>query len=368
MKGGKIQASGSPLFLKDRFGLGYNLTIVVKDETERDISETGGTVANVNTLLSFVQQFIPDAKIVRSFGKEVTIRLPKGYEHTFPEAFRGLEMNRESYGIDAFGVENSSLEEVFLLLAEDGDEGAADCVPHSININENESKKEGRRGNDERSHLVPLSWLRQIGLMFWKRFIIQKRDSVGAFYSIIVPILVIGLVLLILTLDLKIVGPSIEISPETLYTSISKNYNQSDFLTGGGIGAPERDISMDAQLWSEYQNASYSNVNSVNFRNLTSSAEMSKYLLESYNYNNHNTRFGAFVFGDYVDSRIYVMWDTMNESIPILLNSTAAEQWLNGQTDESLKNLVSTLYDTQSNFSTVSYTKDPLRKKSKDSN
>jgi ATP-binding cassette, subfamily A (ABC1), member 3 len=171
MKEGKIQTSGSPLFLKNRFGLGYNLTVVIDNEYE--LGRYNDKLANVNNLLSFVQQTIPEAKIIRCFGKEVTIRLPKGYEQTFPDAFRDLEKHRSIYGIGAFGVENSSLEELFLLLAEDD----THTVPFNTKVDDHSTPgREIESFNSKGCHLVPLSWSQQIRVMYWKRYIIQQRD------------------------------------------------------------------------------------------------------------------------------------------------------------------------------------------------
>jgi hypothetical protein len=88
MKEGRLQASGGPLFLKNRFGLGYNLTVVSEtkessgcgpnrnkqltsgEELESGVSGLDDEVPG-NRLLSFLQGFVPD--VLRTRGKSISL-------------------------------------------------------------------------------------------------------------------------------------------------------------------------------------------------------------------------------------------------------------------------------------------------------
>lgn len=351
MKEGKVHASGSPLFLKDRFGLGYNLTVVIEPDV-------GGKEYPIENLQSFLQQYVPECKVTRVFGKEVTFRLPKGYESTFPAAFKALEADRCKYGVGAFGVENSSLEEVFLLLAEEkGIElgNFSTSLPNHRNA-VSDIPCEAEENIGDLSSLIPLSFGKQIGLMYWKRYIIQRRDPAGVFWSVMVPLLVVALVLLILTIDIPLAGPAIVLSPALL--SKGSKPAKSDFLVGGGdaldnASASYETVASRSENLRAFLGERYPNLKYVDLDNIDSSTVMSNFILDTINDNDHNTRYGAFVFEDLVNTTVRVDWEVMKDDIPVLLNSSEAQAWLDQQTTESMNDLVSMLFNPniQSNSS-----------------
>lgn len=128
MKEGKLQCCGSTIFLKNRFGLGYNLTVVLltKGSASEDeqAQETGsakdGQESSVGTqqeqLTVFLRRLIPNTELVRTSGRELTFRFPQGSEELFPNALDSLEAQREVFGIGAYGITNCSLEELSLSL------------------------------------------------------------------------------------------------------------------------------------------------------------------------------------------------------------------------------------------------------------
>ncbi|CAM9302607.1 unnamed protein product [Discosporangium mesarthrocarpum] len=102
---GRLRCVGSPLFLKSRFGLGYNLTLVKATE--------GFDAA---ALANLVQTHVPSADQLSAAGGEVTYRLPRRFSSQFPGLFRELEERREAFGVGGYGVSVTTLEEVFLSL------------------------------------------------------------------------------------------------------------------------------------------------------------------------------------------------------------------------------------------------------------
>jgi hypothetical protein len=227
----------------------------------------------------------------------MTFRLPKGQEQKFPAMFEALELQRSAMGVGAFGVENASLEEVFLLLADEQSE--AEDKPEASDVGGHDNASSATHDNTSSSTVehqyVPLSFLRQIGLLYWKRFAIQKRDLKGAFFSILVPILLVGLVLLVLTINVPIVGPAIEVSPALYKTSSTGSRDQSDVWVGGGASVLEYER-LDSILRDRYPH--------LNFRLLEdagSSAQVSQHLLDSYNDHTHHIRFGAYALRDVIN-------------------------------------------------------------------
>jgi ATP-binding cassette, subfamily A (ABC1), member 3 len=67
MSMGKIKCLGSPLFLKNRFGIGYNLTLVKKDGEGLEINET---------IREFVASRLQQAELTGIAGNEIAFKLP----------------------------------------------------------------------------------------------------------------------------------------------------------------------------------------------------------------------------------------------------------------------------------------------------
>ncbi|CAF3980019.1 unnamed protein product, partial [Rotaria sordida] len=98
VQNGQLKCCGTSLFLKTTFGEGYVLTLVKKDPW----------MGSKNDLTSTITQCIPQAYL-----KEETRN-----RHSFPEFFSILDSRKESLSITGYGVQDVSLEEVFLKVTE----------------------------------------------------------------------------------------------------------------------------------------------------------------------------------------------------------------------------------------------------------
>ncbi|XP_053402183.1 cholesterol transporter ABCA5-like isoform X2 [Mercenaria mercenaria] len=108
---GSLRCCGSSLFLKNRFGLGYHLNMVV--EPDCDTQKVSSVVSGI----------VSGSEINRIHGKELDITLPYDGVSKFSELFSVLEnpSTAQSLGVKNFGVSMTTLEEVFLKLEEDID-------------------------------------------------------------------------------------------------------------------------------------------------------------------------------------------------------------------------------------------------------
>jgi hypothetical protein len=329
LKDGVLQCSGTPLFLKTRYGLGYNLTVVLEplqvvtdsprgDDhlgTNEPISESYNQTINdgQERLVSFLQRYIPGAQLARKFGKELYFRLPKGSERLFPAAFDALELERRSMGVGAFGVANASLEEVFLLL---GDSPEL-MSPRTF---EEDSDSKGPAPDDAPIQKPP-SLFGQIGLLYWKRLTIQKRDLKGAFFSLIVPVLLVGLVLLVLTINVPLVGPAIEVSPSLYRKSSTDTTAVTDVLVAGqNVSSGSSRYANMASLLMER----YPWVHPRRLEEASSSGDVSSHLLATYN-EPHNSRYAAYVINDIINTTIAVDWDDLDADINALSEDQAVD-------------------------------------------
>ncbi|XP_059140192.1 phospholipid-transporting ATPase ABCA1-like [Physella acuta] len=171
---GKLCTVGTSLFLKNKFGSGYYLTLVRQevdaippngssrpstatsirtvvdvqpimlteeddegydalDSSSDDVpiplpplkSKTMVPGFNLPRLIVYVQRFVPGAVLVEDNSMEVCFRLPEGEDHArkFQELFAALELSHQELGISSYGISDTSLEEVFLKVAEENGDG-----------------------------------------------------------------------------------------------------------------------------------------------------------------------------------------------------------------------------------------------------
>lgn len=112
MAHGKLQCCGSSLFLKRAYAASYVLSV------EMDRSR-GATAA---PLLHAVQQNVPVATLADDVGQEVTIQLPADNTAAFSAMLRHLETLRGDLGVLSYGMSATTLEDVFLKVAERAEE------------------------------------------------------------------------------------------------------------------------------------------------------------------------------------------------------------------------------------------------------
>ena len=107
---GSLKCVGSPLFLKGRFGVGYNVTMVLNEN------------ADTKKINEFVTSHFKGSKISREAAKELTFHIPKSHENDFKSFFTELDAKKDEYKIKSYGMSSSTMEEIFLRVAK-GDLG-----------------------------------------------------------------------------------------------------------------------------------------------------------------------------------------------------------------------------------------------------
>uniref|UniRef100_A0A673LMV2 P-type phospholipid transporter n=1 Tax=Sinocyclocheilus rhinocerous TaxID=307959 RepID=A0A673LMV2_9TELE len=145
---GKLHCSGSPLFLKNCFGVGFYLTLVqffgYAPQNECDCASqcscTCSTCTrykeesqafqperildgNVESITTLIHHHVPEAKLIEMIGQEMTYLLPnKGFKYrAYASLFRELEETLGDMGLSSFGISDTSLEEIFLKVTADGE-------------------------------------------------------------------------------------------------------------------------------------------------------------------------------------------------------------------------------------------------------
>ena len=103
MSSGKMTCLGSSMFLKNKFGVGYHAAI-----------EKESTEVNEAVVPYFEKHLGPGVRKFTEVGQEMSITIPTEYAPRFKKFFIKLDKDLKKLGIRSYGVQISTLEQVFL--------------------------------------------------------------------------------------------------------------------------------------------------------------------------------------------------------------------------------------------------------------
>uniref|UniRef100_A0A8D3BI66 P-type phospholipid transporter n=1 Tax=Scophthalmus maximus TaxID=52904 RepID=A0A8D3BI66_SCOMX len=245
---GKLCCCGSPLFLKSQLGSGYYLTVVKREgletsnpsntsictstsfsktklpppkDSESSLSEDtglGSEASNLAALLALAQHHIPGARLVEESGREAVINLPQvaAKNSSLAIFLSELDQRLPELGISSYGLSDSTLEEIFLRVAEETGVDAEPVLqaesPHRRQQSagqrmERQQAEEPETGMHQHSDTykpletdllsgdgrggIPLTgwWLtwQQLRALFVKRWLYARRSRRGFFAQIVLP-------------------------------------------------------------------------------------------------------------------------------------------------------------------------------------
>ncbi|CAF4021231.1 unnamed protein product [Rotaria sp. Silwood2] len=133
---GELKCVGTTMYLKRKYCEGYNLIIELtstsnENEHKRQPQENncGDSITNKTSLNSirfsklteFLRKYMFDIRIKEEHGDQITYIIVDDVEHTkiFPIMLADLDENKTKYHIKSYGLSNSSLEQVFLRVADE---------------------------------------------------------------------------------------------------------------------------------------------------------------------------------------------------------------------------------------------------------
>ncbi|CAK4248260.1 unnamed protein product [Aphanomyces euteiches] len=187
MAEGELRCCGSSLFLKNRYGAGYNFSLV---KTEH---------CNTPALIEFVQNHVgEDARVLSNVGTEISFQLPLDCSHLFAKMFAELDDKLADLGVLSYGISVTTLEEVFIKVAEIGDENQQHTLQKKDPVTKIDASNSGFKLTDN----APLSTMTMFFIhfkaLFKKRVRTAKRDKRVVIFGTILPIifLVLGIALL----------------------------------------------------------------------------------------------------------------------------------------------------------------------------
>uniref|UniRef100_A0A7N6A095 P-type phospholipid transporter n=1 Tax=Anabas testudineus TaxID=64144 RepID=A0A7N6A095_ANATE len=244
---GKLCCVGSSLYLKNQLGTGYYLTLV-KKEPEPSLSSCRNSSSTVSftkkeeecasvsssdaglgseheseaaTIGDLILRHVPAARLVEDLGHELTYILPysAAKDGAFVELFKDLDVKLPDLGISSYGVSDTTLEEIFLKVAEDN--GVDTEVPSGECISQcdlSESREtDWLKCTDGKGSYQVKSWSlmrQQFVALMWKRFLYARRSRKGFFAQIVLPAVFVCIAL-VFSLIVPPFGkyPSLELQP-----------------------------------------------------------------------------------------------------------------------------------------------------------
>ncbi|XP_040445068.1 phospholipid-transporting ATPase ABCA7 isoform X1 [Falco naumanni] len=246
---GRLCCCGSPLFLKARLGTGYHLTLVKQEQvgmsggstgtvpgtTKKDgsdsehSSDTGlgseqgskASAVDVAQLSALIQRLVPGSRLEEDIGHEVLFVLPYSgaKDGAFGDLFRELDTRLGELGISSYGISDTTLEEIFLKVAQDtgldadtagAGRGAAPSEGRDVEAADGELAQGIRRaeepqetdllrgGPGQAGHRVR-GWAltrQQLCALFIKRMLHARRSTRGFFAQIVLPAVFVCIALL----------------------------------------------------------------------------------------------------------------------------------------------------------------------------
>ena len=213
MGDGKLLTCGSSLFLKQKFGCGYDLTVV---KTAADIPSL--------PIEKIVAENCENMKSVGDIGMELKFQLPVESAHKFQKIFKTLEDDKNILGIQTFGVSLTTLEEVFLKVAHLGDPGLA--IKQTSNIYETEMQEQKiKEKQDDVIHDINNKELKDLQIksgmfamhfkaLLKKRMIYFRKDIKGLFCELFIPMMVVLLGLALTKIQFMSNKPNLLLQPE----------------------------------------------------------------------------------------------------------------------------------------------------------
>ncbi|XP_056234951.1 phospholipid-transporting ATPase ABCA1 isoform X2 [Seriola aureovittata] len=246
---GKLCCCGSPLFLKSQLGSGYYLTVVKREgldtstpsstsictstsstnklaslkDSESSMSEDTGlgsedSSSYLAALVSLAQHHVPGARLVEESGREAVINLPQtaAKNSSLAVFLSDLDQRLTELGISSYGLSDSTLEEIFLRVAEEtGVDAEPELQPESPHSRQPSSRQreEGQHAEQPETEPqetdllsgdgrggIPLTgwWLmwQQLRALFVKRWLYTRRSRRGFFAQIVLPAVFVLIALL----------------------------------------------------------------------------------------------------------------------------------------------------------------------------
>lgn len=106
MAEGRLKCCGSSLYLKNKYGAGYHLTIAKSASCDDDQLEAS------------IKLHVPTAVVLSNVGTEISFQMPHDMAPKFAFMFQELDAKKTLLGIEQYSISLTTLEEVFMKIAD----------------------------------------------------------------------------------------------------------------------------------------------------------------------------------------------------------------------------------------------------------
>jgi len=98
MGNGKMICCGSSMYLKNKFGVGYNITFVKKSNE-----------VDSKPIIQIIQKYIPHAKILSNVATELSMQLPMESLSHFSDLFTEIDNKQTQLKYAEYGISITTL-------------------------------------------------------------------------------------------------------------------------------------------------------------------------------------------------------------------------------------------------------------------
>mmetsp|Transcript_22180 Transcript_22180/g.21974 ORF Transcript_22180/g.21974 Transcript_22180/m.21974 type:complete len:742 (-) Transcript_22180:1165-3390(-) len=247
MASGRIKCCGQSLFLKKRFGVGYNLIISKEDKDPNPEIE------------EFVFERINNCIKLSEVSSEVTFQIPQSESEKFEQFFTELDESLKQLRIKSYGVGVTTLEEVFLKVGHQDEEGNGSS-PDSPKIeetkedNSQEANEIVRINDSQRSDNDDYSIAEQseknvfflhLYALCVKRFLMSFRQLKSSLLEIFIPMIFILTGLGLANIDFFVDASAVNLS----MTQFPENNNLFIGTTQNGVDSQTFANSFDQDIF-----------------------------------------------------------------------------------------------------------------------
>ncbi|KRX00793.1 P-loop containing nucleoside triphosphate hydrolase [Pseudocohnilembus persalinus] len=305
---GKLICTGSSTFLKNRFGVGYNLTIVKNDPT-----------SSSHSIIQTIKKHIPNVSKISQASAEITFQLNMSEVGKFQDMFNELDEKKSELDISNYGISITTMEQVFIDVCQKNqstNDEEEEYEQEKEQQNENEKQMQNQENSsflEENFNLndVRIRDRKKLFLIhFWalvkKRVQFLKRDKKGLACEVLIPCIMIIFGLYIVTISSSysdepydlIASEIYDFQPKTIYgwgqqvsqqkvEDILENFREENYKF------IKYDESQDVEDWDKfvfekkdketlgaYWLKSYQNENNQNQNNQSQQENQVEYILE----------------------------------------------------------------------------------------
>ncbi|KAJ2992469.1 hypothetical protein HDV02_003053 [Globomyces sp. JEL0801] len=175
---GKVCGVGSPLYLKEKVGKGFDIAIVQTPDARNDIKESA------SWWLQILRKHSPQVALLECHENEAVFQVPNSDKKHLSLLFKEIEKHRSQLGIKSYGFSGTSFHDVF---------HAITTETERREVEKSDSRVVSMDGNiNDYPHIEPkVNFVSHVAAIFWKRAILTIGDVKGTLTPLILVLIMV---------------------------------------------------------------------------------------------------------------------------------------------------------------------------------